>query len=152
MGTLYEGSFTGGWKQIAGEEIPGLLADKDVHLEIDAEAPQYKRGPLAARPTPASIRAEVENKVQRAESETTMFDAFRVAGESLGLSQEAIADLFAEIVRPIPEPALSLACREGRHWAPDRPSGSCHGQRLTDDYEWKPCECPVCHGQEVELP
>jgi hypothetical protein len=47
---------------------------------------------------------------------------------------------------------LSLACREGRHWAPDRPSGSCHGQRLTDDYEWKPCECPVCHGQEVELP
>lgn len=127
---------------IAGEEIPGLDTP-----DIEDESPFYKRGPLAARPVPMSVREEVENKVQRAESETKMFDAFRVAGESLGLSPEVIADLFAEIVKPIPEPALSLACREGHHWAPDRPPGSCHGQRLTDDYEWRPCECPVCHGQ-----
>jgi hypothetical protein len=56
----------------------------------------------------------------------------------------------AESLAPVPEPQLSIACREGRHWAPERPSGSCHGKRLDDDYEWKPCECPVCHGQEVK--
>lgn len=50
----------------------------------------------------------------------------------------------------LPSERMSIACREGRHWAPERPEGSCHGERLNDNYEWQPCECPVCHGQEVE--
>jgi hypothetical protein len=48
-------------------------------------------------------------------------------------------------------PEMSTACQEGRHWAPERPQGSCSGKRLTPGYEWKPCECPTCHnGQEVK--
>jgi len=147
MGTLYEGSFTGGWNLIAGEEIPGLDTP-----DIEDDLPLYKRGPLAARPVPMSVREEIDNKVLRAESETRMFDAFRVAGESLGLSPEAIADLFAEIVKPIPEPTLSMACREDHHFAADFPEGCCMGKRLGDDYIWHFCECSCHEGQEVHLP
>lgn len=134
MGYIAIGSFSEGWTLLDGEPLPSDPEDTE---GVEDELPQYKRGPRSPRlPSRSAMQAEVDNRVERAASALTVGEAFEAAGLAVDLI-------------PIPEPEMSVACREGRHWAPERPDGSCHGKRLTDDYEWKPCECPVCHRREV---
>jgi len=155
LGFIATGSFEQGWTLLDGELLPSDLTL--LGLEPDAPPAEYKRGVRAPRfprdsDVPAAEQAEVDNKVQRAASEATMYNAFVAAGESLGLNPGQIQALFAEIVKPIPEPALSIACSEGHHFAADFPPGCCMGKRLDDDYAWHRCECDCHEGQEVKLP
>ena len=146
MGYAAIGTHTEGWTLLDGELLPSDLAD--LGLETDAPAPEYKRGPRSPRFTrsaiPTAQEAEIANKLSRAASEVTIWEAFLKVARSMGMSEQDAAESF-QALHPIPEPALSIACREGRHWAADRPEGSCNGKRLTADYDWAPCECPMCH-------
>lgn len=136
MGYLAIGSFSEGWEILAGEPLPSDLEDMQ---GVEDELPQYKRGPRGPRfPSRSAMQAEIDNKVERAASVVTVGELLEAAGLAVDLI-------------PIPEPFMSVRCREGAHWGPEWPLGCCNGKRLTDSYEWRRCECSCHQGQEVKL-